>query len=139
MKLLTDIPPRADGTVIARIPGVADPYIFAGKPLGCEIETPSHIRQLLATGNFFQERTGEDSSYSGPGESNPGDPDPGYDIKTIEVDEDGEGGLDPAAMFDIQAADAKTLREFIKAKTGQAPASATGLDKLRAIAETVAD
>ncbi len=135
MKLLTTIPPRADGTVIARIPGTDTAYIFKGYPPVCDVKD-AHVKYLLGTKQFMPTDTAD---YEKAGEviEKPADEDPGYEIKTVEV-----GDEDPAPegeAFDIATADAKALRDFIKAKTGQSPAPATGIDKLRAIAETVAD
>lgn len=133
MKLLTTIPPRADGTVIARIPGSDKAYTFKGVPPVCDVDE-KHVKYLLGTKQFIP---ADSADYQKAEEviQTP-EVDPGYEIKTIDVGDDDPA---PEVDFDIATADAKALREFIKAKTGQAPAPATGIDKLRAIAETVAD
>lgn len=138
MKLLTTIPPRTDGTVIARIPGSDVAYTFKGYPPVCDV-AEKHVKYLLGTKQFMP---AEAADYEKAGEViEAPEEDPGYEIKTLEVG-DGEDGSEPAPdapAFDIATADNKALREFIKAKTGQVPGPATSLDKLRAIAETVAD
>lgn len=136
MKLQTTIPPRADGTVIARI-DASTAYKFVGNPPEFDVTNEAHAVFLLKTGNFISAEPVkvQDDEPKVPSVPKP-DEDPGYEVQTLDVGDD-----DPAELeaFDIATADAKALREFIKAKTGSAPAPATGLDKLRAIAETVAD
>lgn len=54
MKLSTDIIPRADGTVVAHLPGGVD-YEFKldGKGrLICEVDDEDHVGFLLDSGNF---------------------------------------------------------------------------------------
>lgn len=135
MKLQTTIPPRADGTVIARIDSSTS-YQFAGKPLVCEVGDAAHVAFLLRTGNFIPAEGADFDEAVDLVRPPKVEEDPGYEFKTVEV-----GDEEPVApeSFDIAAADAEALREFIKAKTGQAPHHNTGIDKLRAIAETVAD
>ncbi len=142
MKLLTTIPPRANGTVIARVPGNNTPYLFAGDDLSCDVEHDADAKYLLGLGQFVPACEADFSKASSLLDKpvRQAEEDPGYEIKTVDLDDDEAGdAASPSADFDIQTADAKALRDFIKAKTGSAPPGATGLDRLRAIAETVAD
>lgn len=136
MKLLTTIPPRTDGTVKARIPGVEAPYIFEGDPLVCDVADKAHIKHLLGTKQFIPADQADFKTASEALQPNDEQPDPGYEIKTVEV-----GDTDPETPkdFDVEAADEPALRAFIKSKTGKNAPSAAGIDRLRAIAETVAD
>jgi hypothetical protein len=136
MKLLTTIPARNDGTVIARIPGVEKPYIFKGDPLACEVADKAHITTLINTKRFFPADAEDFSAVAKDLKPPKQEEDPGYDVKEVEV-----GDEDPAApaSFDVATADEKALRDFIRAKTGKTPGPNTSTEKLRAIAETVAD
>lgn len=54
MRLETTIPPRTDGTVIARFG--EDVYRFTSDnngTLACEVGNPEHVTFLLNTGNFY--------------------------------------------------------------------------------------
>ena len=56
MKLETTIPPRKDGTVIARFG--EDVYTFTADngSLSCEVGKQEHVAFLLGTGNFYPAR-----------------------------------------------------------------------------------
>ncbi|MDO6385583.1 hypothetical protein [Uliginosibacterium sp. 31-12] len=137
MKLLTTIPPRADGTVIARIPDTDKAYTFKGEPPVCDVQDDKHVKYLLGTKQFIP---AEAEDYEKAETAIKQTEDPGWEEVTVDVDEVEEGKLpDGVEAFDVATADAKSLREFIKQRTGTAPAPATGIDKLRSIAETVAD
>ena len=108
MKLQTNIKPRKDGLVIARVGDQVLEFAkdSASGELVCEIESKSVIAHLLATGNFYpadeHDFSAADSLLDGSGAS--------------EDDDHGEGGDDAGGMEALPI-EANTPPKEPKAKT----------------------
>ncbi|WP_406626108.1 hypothetical protein [Acidovorax sp. SDU_ACID1] len=55
MKLFTQLPARKDGSLIVRVPGASEPYIFRGEPLCCDVEDEDHLEYLRVQGFMSQD------------------------------------------------------------------------------------